>query len=115
MSKRWRRFKLKSKSELDIRAATVRGTWTKQLKSMYEYRDMYNRQLSDLDRLQNPYEIDHCIPISMGGLNVVENLWIVRRSMNDRGVQNRSKEQILYALTQANMDRFKAHEAWPNC
>lgn len=111
--KHWRRRFLKSKNSLSPRQAAVRGTWTAAIKEIYSYRDMYNRQLSDAELKVNPYEVDHCIPLSKGGLNIYTNMWIVRRSMNFRGPQNRTNEQMIYALTQANLDRFKAHETWP--
>ena len=115
--KHWRRKYLKNKKELSPRQAAVRGTWTTAIKMLYAYRDMYNRQLSGEEYRINPYEVDHCIPVGKPfcGLNIYTNMWIVRRSMNTRGVQHRTNEQIIYALTQANLDRFKAHEAWPNC
>lgn len=105
---------MKNKSELSPRQAAVRGTWTKAIRMLEDYRDMYNRQLSEEECRINPYEIDHCIPLCRGGLNVYTNMWIVRRSMNHRGPQHRTHEQIIYALTQANLDRFKAHETWPH-
>ena len=113
--KHWRRRFLKNKAELSPRQAAIRGTWTKQIKVLYQYRDMYNRQLTEAEYKANPYEIDHCIPLCKGGLNIYTNMWIVRRSMNHRGLQLRSLEQMEYALAQANLDRFKPHETWPNC
>lgn len=104
----------KWKSGLSPRDIGAKGSWAKQIALLKQYRDMYNRQLPAAEYTTNPYEVDHCIPRSLGGLDIFTNMWIVRRSMNWRGPQRRTVEQMEYALTQANLDRFKPHETWPN-
>lgn len=116
MTRHWRRRKLLPKSSLDHRQAAIRGQGSRRMQAVYQYCKGYNNALSEEERLKNPYEVDHCIPLdpSYGGLHVYTNVWIVRRSMNTRGPQRRTQEEIVYALTQANLDPFKAHETWPN-
>lgn len=113
--RRWRRRRLLSADKISARAAKIRGkSWDRKLEQVYEYCNMYNRMLSEVERAYNPYEVDHCHPLDQGGDHTWTNVWIVRRSMNTRGKQKRSNEDILYALTEAHKDPLKAHETWPN-
>ena len=61
-------------------------------------------------------EIDHIRPLSMGGDEVYENMWIVMKYMNSGGPQHlRTEEMIQAALRVAAQDRTKLYETWPNC